>query len=249
VRDTLRLVSTAIDNSTAYNEALYEAVWAKIPFLPPNRLPWWPALKELASAAPNRLEIGPGVFPRLPVEGTHVCDLSAAALKTLERHGAIPLHGLLQDHHLADASFDLVGMFEVLEHVPDDEGLLREIARITRPGGHFVLTVPMGMKHYNSYDRFMGHVRRYEPDELRSKIERAGYALERFEIHVQSPLEPAASVYVWIMKYFPRLSLWAGLNIFLPLLSMKRLRWFDDPSQWDARMKRALDCGAVFRRL
>jgi SAM-dependent methyltransferase len=243
------VTTTAIENATTYNEALYESLWHQVPFMPPDRLPWWPVLNELASAAPDRMELGPGVFPRLPIKGTHVCDLSANALAVLEREGGIIHHGMLEDHKLADASFDLVGMFEVLEHVPDDEGLLREIARITRPGGHLVLTVPLGMKHYCSFDRFMGHVRRFEPDELRSKIERAGYVLERFEVHKQSPMEPAATVYVWIMKYLPRFSIWAALKIFFPILSRTRLRWYDDPSQWDARMKGATDCGAVFRRL
>jgi SAM-dependent methyltransferase len=241
--------STAIENAVAYNEALYEDLYARLPFMPPDRLPWWPVLSELASAAPDRMELGPGVFPRLPIKGTHVCDLSAVALGVLERHGGIVHHGMLQDQHLPDASFDLVALFEVLEHVPDDEGLLREIARITRPGGRLVLTVPLGMKHFCSYDRYMGHVRRFEPDELRSKIERAGYVLERFEIHKQSPMEPAATVYVWIMRHMPRFSVWAALKIFLPILARTHLHWYGDPSQWDAKMKGATDCGAVFRRL
>jgi SAM-dependent methyltransferase len=243
------VTTTAIENAASYNEALYETLWQKVPFMPPDRLPWWPVLSELSNAATDRMELGPGVFPRLPIQGTHVCDLSAVALDVLARHGGIVHHGMLEDQKLPDASFDLVGLFEVLEHVADDEGLLREIARITRPGGHLVLTVPLGMKHYCSFDRYMGHVRRFEPDELRSKIERAGYVLERFEIHKQSPLEPAASVYVWIMRYAPRLSVWAALNIFLPILARTRLRWYDDPSEWEARMKGATDCGAVFRRL
>jgi SAM-dependent methyltransferase len=243
------MTNAALENAASYNEALYEDLWARVPFMPPERLPWWPVLSELAAAAPDRMELGPGVFPRLPIKGTHVCDLSSVALSVLERHGGIAHHGMLQDQKLPDASFDLVGLFEVLEHVADDEGLLREIARITRPGGRLVLTVPLGMKHYCSYDRYMGHVRRFEPDELRSKIERAGYALERFEIHKQSPLEPMARVYVWIMRYLPRFSVWAALNIFLPILGKTRLTWYDDPSQWDAKMKGATDCGAVFRRL
>ena len=241
--------STAIENAASYNEAFYDELWARLPFIRADRLPWWPVLRELADAAPDRLELGPGVAPRLPLEGTHICDLSKVSLDLLERRGGIAHHGLLQDHHFPDKSFDLVGMFEVLEHVADDEGLLREIARITRPGGRLVLTVPLGMKHYNAYDRFMGHVRRFEPDELRSKIERAGYALERFEVHQQSPLGPAAGMYVWFLRHAPRFSVWMLRYVFVPLLEWTKLHWCDDPTQWDARMKGATDCGAVFRRL
>jgi SAM-dependent methyltransferase len=242
------MTDTAVEKATSYNESLYEDMWRRMAFHPPDKLPWWPALKELADASPNRLELGPGVFPRLPVPGTHVVDLSAGALEVLAKHGAIAHHGLLQDLKFPDGSYDLVGMFEVLEHVPDDEGLLRELARITRPGGHLALTVPLGMKHYCSFDRYMGHVRRFEPDELRSKVERAGYVLERFEIHQQSIHEPAASLYVAVMRYFPRLTAWALRYIFLPLLGRKRIEW-RDAAEWESLTRGATDCGAIFRRL
>jgi hypothetical protein len=51
------------------------------------------------------------------------------------------------------------------------------------------------------------------------------------------------------LRHVPRFSVWALRFIFLPLLSWTKLHWCDDPSQWDARTKGALDCGAVFRRL
>jgi SAM-dependent methyltransferase len=239
--------STQIEPTENYNEALYEEFWRRFPFHGPEKLPWFPAIKALADKAPDRLEIGPGVTPRFPVQGTHVMDLSTVALEVLEKHGAIAHRGLLADAHFPDASFDLVGMFEVLEHVPDDEGLLREIARITRPGGHLVLTVPMGMKHYNAYDRYMGHVRRFEPEELRSKVERAGYVVERFEVHSQSVLGPIAGFYVWVMRTFPRLSAWALRFIFLPLLEKTRIDWHE-PAQWEARTRGATDIGVIFRR-
>ena len=241
-------MTQAIENATAYNESLYEDLWARMPFLPPDTLPWWPALKELADKAPNRLELGPGVFPRLPVVGTHVCDLSKVALDVLAKHGAIAHHGLVQDHKFPDGTFELVGLFEGREHVQDDEGLLRELARITKPGGHLALTVPMGMKHYCSYDRYMGHVRRYEAAELRSKIERAGYVLEKFEVHEQSNKEPAASMYVFVMRHFPRFTAWALRYFFVPLLARMRITWHD-PSEWDARAPHALDMGVIFRRV
>jgi SAM-dependent methyltransferase len=241
-------MSQAIETAASYNEALYEDLWSRVPFTPPDRLPWWPVLKELAAAAPDRLELGPGVGPRFPVAGTHTCDLSAVSLKVLAERGSITHHGLLQDQGFADRSFDLVGMFEVLEHVADDEGLLREIARVTRPGGRLVLTVPMGMKHFNTFDRYMGHVRRFEPEELKAKVERAGYVLERFEIHKQSIMEPAAAVYVWVMRYMPRLTVWALRYIFIPLLAHTKINWFD-AAEWDKRTAGATDCGAIFRRL
>jgi SAM-dependent methyltransferase len=166
----------------------------------------------------------------------------------LARHGAIAHKGLLEEQKFPDASFDVVGMFEVLEHVADDDGFLREIARITRPGGSLALTVPLRMKYFCSFDRFVGHVRRYEPDELRSKVERAGYVLERFEIHAQSPREPAASVHVFVMTHFPRLTVWAMRHIFLPLLERMRIQWHD-AAKWDALIGKAIDCGAIFRRV
>jgi SAM-dependent methyltransferase len=242
------MTDTTLDKAASYNESFYEDMWRRMAFHSPDRLPWWPALKELADASPDRLELGPGVFPRLPVAGTHAVDLSAGALDVLAKHGAIVHHGLLQDLKFPDGSFDLVGMFELLEHVQDDEGLLREVARLTRPGGRLVLTVPLGMKHYCSFDRYMGHVRRFEPDELKTKVERAGYVLERFEIHAQSIHEPLASLYVAVMRYFPRITAWSLRYIFLPLLARKRIEWRDAP-QWETLSKGATDCGAIFRRL
>ncbi|HLK41562.1 MAG TPA: methyltransferase domain-containing protein [Polyangiaceae bacterium] len=242
------MANTALDASTSYNEALYEEFWSRLPFRTPDHLPWWPAFKALCDGTKDRLEIGPGVFPRLPVEGTHVIDLSASSLEVLGRQGAITHHGLLQDQRFPDASFDVVGMFEVLEHVTDDEGLLREIARITRPGGHLALTVPLGMKHYCSFDRYMGHVRRFEPEELRSKVERAGYVLERFEVHAQSVHEPAATVYVFVMRYFPRITAWMLRFVFLPLLEKTKIEWHE-PTRWEEVTRKATDIGVIFRRV
>jgi SAM-dependent methyltransferase len=237
-----------VDDATSYNQALYEELWRRMPFCPPDRLPWWPAIHALANHSERRLEVGPGVFPRMPVPGTHVVDLSPAALDVLARHGAIAHRGYLHDLHFESASFDLIGTFEVLEHVADDEAFLGELARIARPGGHLVLTVPMGMKHYCSFDRYMGHVRRYEPHELIAKASRAGFALERFEVHEQSVHEPAASIYVWFLRHAPRFVAWALRWVFLPLLGRKRIVWHD-ATRWGELTSGATDCGAVFRRV
>jgi SAM-dependent methyltransferase len=231
-----------------YNEELYEEAWRRMRLFPPELLPWWNVIKPLADEAPERLEIGPGLFPRFPLTGTHIVELSAFALETLGKHGAIAHHGLVQDQGFADGSIDLVGMFEVLEHVAEDEELLRELARITRPGGRLMLSVPLGMKYYNSYDRFIGHARRYEPNELRTKVETVGYVLERFEVRKSSPREPMASIFVWLMRHAPRFSVWMLRDVMLPLSKYMRIHW-QDAAGWEAGTKNATDCSAIFRRL
>ncbi len=239
---------SVLDSATRYNEELYEDIWSRAHFHPPERLPWWPAIRALAAGAPNRLEVGPGIFPRMPLDGTHVVDLSSRALDKLAERNAIAHRGHLRDQRFETGLFDLVGAFEVLEHVPDDADFLAEIARITRPGGHLILTVPMGMKNFCSFDRYMGHVRRYEPDELRAKIERAGFVLDCFEVHDQSVREPMASLYVWFFRHAPRLVAWALRYVFLPLLGRKRFAWHDS-AEWESLTRDATDCGAIFRRL
>jgi len=233
---------------TLYNEALYEEIWRRMPFFPPESLPWWPEIKALADAAPQRLEIGPGVFPRFPVAGTHIVELSASALEVLAARGAIAHPGLVEQQHFADGSIDLIGIFEVLEHVPDDEALLRELARITRVGGRLILSVPLGMKYFCSYDDYMGHVRRYEPEELRGKVERAGYVLERFEVRMSSPREPTASMFVWLFQHAPRFCAWVLRYVMLPLAKLMRIQW-QDASHWDASTRDVANCSAIFRRI
>jgi SAM-dependent methyltransferase len=52
------------------------------------------------------------------------------------------IHGTLHDGHFADASLDLVTMYEYLEHEPNPRSVLAEARRITKPGGHISIEVP-----------------------------------------------------------------------------------------------------------
>jgi SAM-dependent methyltransferase len=55
------------------------------------------------------------------------------------------LHEDLQDLSFDDAAFDVVLTTDVLEHVPNPERAEREIARVLRPGGHYIFTVPLDL--------------------------------------------------------------------------------------------------------
>lgn len=80
--------------------------------------------------------------------------------------------------HPFRSQFDLVGIFDVLEHVSDDEGLLQQIRGILRPGGVLVITVPARKSLWSYFDEASGHCRRYEFNELRRKLDQAGYQVE-----------------------------------------------------------------------
>ena len=73
-----------------------------------------------------------------------------------------------------DGSFDLVCVFEVLEHVEDDAGAVRQWIRHLRPGGWLVVTVPQGRGRFGPGDERMGHFRRYDPTDLTGLMEAAG---------------------------------------------------------------------------
>lgn len=58
-------------------------------------------------------------------------------------------------------SFDLVGLFDVVEHVGDDVGLLRIASSLARPRGWVLLTVPADPVLWTTLDEYAGHKRRY----------------------------------------------------------------------------------------
>ncbi len=66
-----------------------------------------------------------------------------------------------------EASFDLVAALDVLEHVEDDDGALRALLRLVKPGGYVFITVPTHPFLWGSHDRRLHHMRRYSVDGLR----------------------------------------------------------------------------------
>ncbi|SDO29834.1 Methyltransferase domain-containing protein [Nakamurella panacisegetis] len=72
-------------------------------------------------------------------------------------------------------TFDAVCAFEVLEHLEDDEAALAEWAHLVRPGGHLILSVPAWQHMFGTWDKAVGHYRRYSPAELSDKLRAAGF--------------------------------------------------------------------------
>lgn len=69
---------------------------------------------------------------------------------------------------LPTASVDAVTALDVFEHIADDAGAAREFARVVRPGGVAVITVPASMALWSDWDAGLHHFRRYDRDELQA---------------------------------------------------------------------------------
>jgi SAM-dependent methyltransferase len=77
------------------------------------------------------------------------------------------------------ASFDLVTLLDVIEHVPDDATILAEARRVLRPGGSVLITVPAYTWMWGAQDEISHHYRRYTAGRLRSSLNAAGLLPER----------------------------------------------------------------------
>lgn len=75
--------------------------------------------------------------------------------------------------------FDVIGAFDVLEHIDDDAGVIAEIGRALRPGGGFLISVPQHPALWSRQDVNAFHVRRYTAGEIRRKLEAAGFEIVR----------------------------------------------------------------------
>jgi SAM-dependent methyltransferase len=95
-------------------------------------------------------------------------------------------------------SLDQIICSEVLEHVEDDQAAITELARVLRPGGLALITVPHNKAYFAADDRYVRHFRRYEVVEMHDKLRRAG--LELVAVHkVLGPLEKATMLTIVVL--------------------------------------------------
>lgn len=86
------------------------------------------------------------------------------------------------------SQFDLIGAFDVIEHIQEDDRVLGEIYRALRPGGGILLTVPQHPFLWSDVDVFAHHVQRYRCSDLIEKLQRQGFIVLRKTSFVSFPL-------------------------------------------------------------
>lgn len=111
-------------------------------------------------------------------------DLHVPALRYTRTRGPWPLLAGSADRlPLVDDSLDAVTALDVIEHLDDDRAVVSEIARVLRPGGVAVATVPAFQMLWSPHDEALGHKRRYRRGAFERLFCEVGLSVERLSYY------------------------------------------------------------------
>ena len=170
-----------------------------------NRLLIW-ALQRYFSDARTFLEIGCGTgfvlsgiqreFPDLTLYGS---DIFSEGLVYAGNRVPAAMFSQIDARNIPfENEFDVIGAFDVIEHIEEDEIVLSQIFRAVKSGGGIILTVPQHRWLWSKSDEIACHKRRYSKKGLAAKVENAGFHILRM------------TSFVFFL---------------LPLMTVSRLRW------------------------
>lgn len=170
-----------------------------------NRLLIW-ALRRYFPDAATLLEIGCGTgfvlsgiqreFPELALSGSDI--FTEGFVYAEERVPGAEFFQMDARNIPFENEFDVIGTFDVIEHIEEDEIVLSSIFRAVKSGGGIILTVPQHQWLWSKNDEIACHRRRYSKKELAVKMEKAGFRVLRLTSFV---------------------------SLLLPLMVASRLRW------------------------
>lgn len=149
-----------------------------------NALIIW-GIKKYFKKAKNILEIGCGTgfvlsgvkkaSPHLELNASEI--YSAGLTFTAERLAKANLFQMDARKIPFHNEFDIIGAFDVLEHINEDEIVLGEMYRACKHGGGIILTVPQHQFLWSQQDEYACHVRRYSRQDLEAKVQNAGFEI------------------------------------------------------------------------
>lgn len=199
-------------------------------------------LEELDRPALLDVGCGTGInFSVLSKYGeTFSTDASEEALGFCRTRGIRSLvRANLEALPFENSTFNVITALDVLEHVDDDLSAMDELLRVSKQDGVLVITVPAYGFLWSEHDEALHHRRRYGASELRNKLTKAGFEVERITFYITFLFFP-----ILFMRFAQSLSkksieaktshviLPGWLNSFLiGILSFERvlLRWLNFP--------------------
>jgi SAM-dependent methyltransferase len=175
-------------------------------FVSRNALLAW-ALRRYFPAARSLLEVGCGSgqvalalrreTPQLRLTGTEafIEGLRLAAVRVPDAELIVADARALP----FEAEFDVVGAFDVIEHIHEDDRAIGQMVRAVKPGGGVIVTVPQHQFLWSAMDERAGHARRYSRAMLAGRLREHGLRIERLTSFV-SLLLPA----MWASRLLQR---------------------------------------------
>ena len=149
--------------------------------------PWFAARNKIIHALakqylprPVLWEIGAGngavsiALAQKEIE-TVAIEPSPAIGRAVERGVPLCISAYVEDLKLPSASLPAVGLFDVIEHLPDPQELLREVHRLLEPNGILLLTVPAYQALWSDVDEWSGHFRRFSKRSLTNCLQQANF--------------------------------------------------------------------------
>jgi trans-aconitate methyltransferase len=162
-----------------------------------NKLILW-AIQKYSPDIKSFLEIGCGTgfvmsaiskqFPKVWLSGSEYLEEGLAYAR--QRVPGTEFSQMDARHIPYESELDAIGAFDVLEHIEEDEVVLRQICKALKPGGIVLITVPQHRWMWSAVDEYACHVRRYSANELHQKVGRTGFEIIRSTSFV-STLLPA----------------------------------------------------------
>ena len=196
--------------SEGYDPAWYDELAAleakNFWFVARNRLIRWLAQRHL-TASKNYLEVGCGTGFVLQMLDRTFPDWQIFATEA-QPEGIQFARSRVPDctYYQMDAceipfreEYDVIGAFDVIEHIKDDVGAISQIHAALKPGGFFILSVPQHMFLWSRYDEVGHHFRRYSVAELQDRLRSAGFVI-RTSTSFNSVLLPLMLLSRWSMN-------------------------------------------------
>jgi SAM-dependent methyltransferase len=174
---------------------------------------WFRARRDILDRAVERfvgetglsLTVGVGITreAEMLAKRTKLVAIDRAAIVPRCLTVALPAQADAVALPFASGVFDAVFIFDVLEHVEEEDRALAEIHRVLRPGGSLLVTVPAFMFLYGLQDEVSEHKRRYRLKPLTGLLSRSGFEVSYATYFNTLLFPPIAAVRVF-RRVFPK---------------------------------------------